>query len=154
MKCQEDAGFRRRILEICRQDILFYVNAFVWQYTPQHVGTEFGPFITWEFQERLLLKILWCIKNRRNLAIEKSREMGASWLCLIAMDWMYKFRRMSKFLLMSRSEEAVESADPDSLFWKLHFIRENQPSWLTPAFRRKRRFLGNKDNGASITGTA
>ncbi len=177
---RENLLFRRRLLDLCerdetaqaavrlacKEDILFWINAFVWQFNPQHVGNEIGPFITWPFQDVALLGngrdgyadgrkygILETIEDRKDMVIEKSREMGATWLCLLAMDWLGQFHGWKKFLLISRSADAVDCKDADSLFWKLDFIHENLPGWLCRNIERTSMFLGFP-NGSSITGQA
>jgi len=142
------------LIDRCRRDILFFVNCFVWQYNPQVKKGEFGPFITWEFQDDAFAVMVECIEEGRDLVIEKSREMGASWMCLIVMLWYWLFHPWKKFLCISRNAEAVESEDPDSLFWKIDFMLKHMPSWLVPKTKRRGMFYGNEDNGSTITGQA
>ncbi len=153
--------------EMCRQDILFYINAFVWQSNPREIDRgETGPFITWGFQDdaiRTILRSVYCTcsdkdkPHQHDLLIEKSREMGASWLCLIVMEWIWHFHPRKKFLCISRSEAAVEDDDPDSLFWKIDFIHRHLPDWLLPRMKRLHKaggYFGNLDNESTITGQA
>lgn len=128
---------RRDALKVCLDDPIFWINAFVFQFNPQAdekgkvASLVEGPFITWPFQDEALLSILDHISNRKPLVIEKSRDMGASWLCLLAMDWRWMFGRNNKFFVVSKSEEAVDKPDePDSLFWKLDYIHRNLPRWM------------------------
>lgn len=148
---------QRAALEICRRDVLFWINSFVWQYNPNTIGAsseEVGPFLTWGFQDEAVRLILDCIERRKDLLIEKSREMGASWLCLLIMDWMFLFHPWKKFLMISRSEEAVDKpGDSDSLFWKLDFVHEHLPDWMTKGVKRRRRGYRSA-NGSGITGQA
>jgi hypothetical protein len=148
---------------MCREDVLFYINAFVWQFNPRKLGSSVGPFITWDFQETATRQILDAIScdchedsetHQHDLLIEKSREMGASWLCLIIMEWLWHFHPWNKFLCISRNEKAVEDEDPDSLFWKIDFIQRYQPTWLLPTIKRRKLYFGNEDNGSTITGQA
>jgi hypothetical protein len=136
-----DAKVRADLEEACRADILFFINTFVWQFNPRAKGEgELGPFVTWDFQDDAVVSqdpdrpgILWCVENDEDVLIEKSREMGASWLCLIVLLWLFLFRPWQKFLVISRNEEAVEDDDPDSLFWKLDFMLATCPSGSCPA---------------------
>lgn len=158
-KARSDRGFRRFLIRRCERDILFWINGFVNQFNPNSIGegsTESGPFITWEFQEKAVREILWCIENRHDLLIEKSREMGASWLCLLVMAWLYLFHRNKKFLLMSRSEEAVDKpGDSDSLFWKLDYVFDHLPGWMTDGrLERRKRVYVNPLMRSGITGQA
>ena len=151
---EKSKSFQETQRQMCKADFLYYVNAYCDQYNPKHIGDEFGPFMTWPFQEVAANKILDHILRQRDLVIEKSREVGASWLCLLIEDWMMKFWSGKKFLLVSRSAEAVDQpGDSDCLFWKLDFIRERQPAWLLPKIRRKWMLI-SADNGSSITGQA
>lgn len=151
-----DTGLQRELKAVCREDILFYVNTFVWQYNPQHKEAEIGPFITWDFQDTALHTILKAVYEERDLVIEKSREMGASWLCLIVMDWLWQFFKNKKTLCISRNAEAVDDSDPDSLFWKIDFMHAHLPCWLLDpeAISRKRMYMGNLQTHSTISGEA
>lgn len=154
-----DPVAQRRLLEWCRQDPVFYVNTFVWQYNPKkRNGPTVAPFVLWDFQVDALLAIFRAIKDGGDLVIEKSREMGASWLCLIAFEYLWHFEAYQKFLCVSRNADMVDSDDPDSLFWKVDFMHRNMPPWLMPKgwsekCRKKMRFR-NPENGSTITGQA
>lgn len=154
-KCSKNLFNQDLIRSACKRDILFYINAFVWQYNPQHFGGEIGPFITWPMQDIAIKKILWCIEHRKDLRMAKSREMGASWMCLIVMDWLYQFHGDKKFLMISRNKEAVDAVDDsDSLFWKIDFMHAHLPGWLKPDERRKKMAFKLKGHYAGITGQA
>jgi hypothetical protein len=144
-------GSRRRqaaIKEACRQDVLFYVNTFVFQFNPNKKGMEsVMPFIAWDFQERALVGrpettgtrgILWCYEHDRSAVIEKSRKMGATWLFLIVQDWVALFHPYFQSLNISRSAEAVDDKSPNSLFWKMRYMHENLPDWLKGTWSRRR----------------
>lgn len=147
-------------MEMCRQDILFFINTFVWQFNPNTIGrasAKVGPFVTWDFQNDAVRSILKCIEDRNDCVIEKSRDMGASWLCLIIMLWFFLFHPMSKFLCVSRNADAVDDReDSDSLFWKLDFIIERLPDWMVKKkdYSRKVMSFKNHKNGSMITGQA
>lgn len=158
---------QRLFRQACKEDCLFWVNAFVVQFNPRKKGEKamkVGPFITWPFQEEAVNSqdparpgMLWCIEHDEDLLIEKSREMGASWLMVLVHLWLYLYHDWQKFLFISRSEKAVEDEDPDSLFWKIDFVLDYLPDWSIPggraALKRRKLFFGNA-NGSSITGEA
>lgn len=160
---REHPELRPAVVEMCRRDINFFINAFVWQYNPNAIdnkdtggsaSVELGPFVTWGFQEEAIFELLDCITKRRDGILEKSREMGASWLCLIVMFWMWLFQPWKQFLLISRNEDAVDDKSPDSLMWKLDFMLKHLPDWLSPKAERSKMYLGNVSNGSTITGQA
>jgi hypothetical protein len=147
-KPAEQAALRK----ICAQDILFYVNTFAWTFDPRTKDKSL-PFMTYSFQDRALLEILECIELGRDLVIEKSRDMGASWMSLTVMEWLWHFHPGHSFLMVSRKEDLVDApGDPDSLFWKVDFIHRHLPTWLRPRTDRRKLHFGNLDNGSTIDG--
>lgn len=142
-RCMNDPAAQAAMREACKRDILFYINAFVFQYNPAHVGHEVGPFITWPEQDEIILATIHRLLVERGDALwEKSREMGGTWKALLIKDWTCQFHDHKKVLAISHSEDAVDRpGDPDSLFWRLQFVHENQPDWLScGVFKRKLAF--------------
>ena len=160
-RAKGDKKFQESVRAACAIDILFFINVFVVQYNPNTIGdgsSQFGPFITWEeFQDDIIFELLACIDpaTRESVLIEKSREMGISWLCLIIMVWRMLFAPMEKYLCISRNEEAVDKpGDSDSLFWKIDFILEHLPDWLKGTVKRRKRLFVSERTGSSIVGQA
>ena len=150
-----DRRLQKGLTAACRSDLLFFVNVFVMQFNPRHKGgLQVGPFATWDFQDAAFLEMLDCIEKDEDLCIEKSREMGASWMVVITFFWLWCFHGWNKFLLISRNADAVESDDPDSLMWKFDFILEHLPDWLAPKVKRKKMYRGNLGNRSTCTGQA
>lgn len=128
----EDQSYADVIWDACRQDPIFYVNGFVWTYDPRREPFPKVPMILYPFQEYGLREIILAI-NDHDLLVEKSRDMGASWLCILGFEWAWHFHEMLSFLMGSRVEEYVDKSDnPKSLFWKVDFIHKNLPGWLMP----------------------
>src|SRR5258708_1745814 len=105
---EHDPLIHRGLREICQQDVLFFVNVFVWQTNPLHVGHEVGPFITWDFQDEAIIETIrrLLMGGRRDALWEKSREMGATWMALIIAIWLTLFHENKRVLCISHSEEA------------------------------------------------
>ncbi len=161
-KCREDTRYRSAMVHGCRNDLLFYINSFVWQYNPLKKGKEaVGPFITWPFQERALMMrppegkgILWCYENDKTAVVEKSREMGASWLFLIFQDWLCMFHPHVQAFNVSRSADAVDSPSKNSLFTKLRFMHKHLPDWLKGPLVEQKFYFEYKKSGSENTGEA
>lgn len=160
-KCRKDPQFRGVVMEMCRRDVVFWINAFVWQFNPNSIGDfskEVGPFVTAPFQDDLIRTIIDCIRERKDLVVEKSREMGASWLCLIVMAWFFLFHPHQQFICISRNEKAVDSPSKNSLFYKLDYILKRLPEWMAEIGEGKinRRVMSfiNEGNGSEIVGDA
>ena len=137
---------------MCSRDLLFYVNTFVWTHDPRKKPTEL-PFISYAYQDDVILDIARCIEEGEDLPIEKSRDMGATWMILIVFEWFWHFRSFNNFLIVSRNQDLVDSSgSPDTLFWKIDLILDRQPGWLKPPTRRILLHLQNLETGSVIDG--
>lgn len=170
---KNDRTMQRRIRQVCRDDILFYINSFVLQFNPSKAkeGNGVGamqPFITYPFQERFLLArpethreyapydrgFLWCYENDKTMACEKSRWMGASWLQLIVQDWLSLFHENVQVLNISKNEDAVDNGTRDSLFWKLRHMHERLPFWITGEIEESKLYFHYHSTSSEAIGTA
>ena len=121
-------------------------------FDPRLEGNKRIPFITYPFQDKVLGILVDSI-GKEDIIIEKSRDMGATWLCLAVFLWRWQFWDGETFLLMSRKEDMVDkSGDPKTLMWKIDFMLEFQPSWLRPKYERRQLHLANLQNGSTIDG--
>lgn len=137
---------------MCSRDILFYINTFIWTHDPRTPIKEL-PFITYPFQDEAILEIKRCVEQGEDLPIEKTRDMGATWMVLMVFQWFWQFKDFNNFLIVSRNQDLVDkSGSPDTLFWKLDHMLKRQPGWLRPAFSRKQLHLLNEDTGSVIDG--
>jgi hypothetical protein len=152
-----DPAVQRALKAACKASLLFWVNAFAWTYDPR-TRTKSLPFITYPFQDKALLEIDRRITEGGDLVIEKSRDMGASWMSLVVMEWRWHFHYGNTFLMLSRKEDLVDSrGDPDSLFWKIDFIHKHCPLWLMPRGweperHRTKLHFENPETGSTIDG--
>jgi hypothetical protein len=121
-------------------------------------------YLSYDFQDEFIIDELIDViqtttkNNPCDLVMEKSRDMGATWMVLMVLFWYWLFYSHSTFGLVSRIDEAIdEPNDPDTLMWKLDFLLEYLPWFLKPKLgrddRAKKRF-GNSENKASIRGYA
>lgn len=136
---------------MCARDPLFYINSFCFIFEPRMAAQL--PFITYEFQDGALETIFEAHGNF-DLVIEKSRDMGASWMCVTSIEWHWHFHKRRTFLLLSRKEELVDGKgkDPRSLFAKIDFLHKHQPGWLLPDRTRMQMHYSNDDNDSSMDG--
>lgn len=168
-KCAEDDKIKRAVIEACRQDILFYINSFVFQFNPDDVGFEVDPFITHPFQEDAILGfhgerdgqwedvwgILECADDQEDARWPKSRKMGASWVMLMTMDWVGLFHKNKIMSVLSRDEDSIDQRDdPNSLFWKIEFMHDHLPEWLLGNVEKKSNRFIYRDTRSYIVGEA
>lgn len=152
-----DPKFAAAVREAAARDPLFFINAFGWTYDPRRQDSTKLPFLLYPFQEDAILEIIDAIGDY-DLLVEKSRDMGASWLCIAAIAWCWLFRSGQSFLFVSRVEDYVDKpGNPKALFWKFDYLIENLPPWLRPAgynpeFHRSRLHVVNPENGSVIDG--
>ena len=154
----DDKEFAQKIWEACAADPLFFVNGFCWTYnSKEFCESPKRPFILYEFQELALLDLIRAIGEDDRL-IEKSRQMGASWLCITAFFWCWLFKPKLTFLFVSRVEDCVDQAgNPKSMMWKMDYLLDNLPLWLHPigykkSDHRKCMHIENPENGSVIDG--
>jgi hypothetical protein len=149
---QKDPIIRSDCWKACSDSIQFYTNAFLFTYDPRRDPCTVVPFVTWPFQDEALATLDETI-GEEDLVIRKSRDMGASWLILVAFLWRWHFRDMQSFLLVSRKEDLVDKkGSSDCLFWKLDFMLDRLPGWMVPAHDRADMRLTNMENGSMIDG--
>lgn len=118
------------------------------------------PFILFQ-RQREYLDFLWAlVKSQQSGLLEKSRDMGATWMCSSFSVWLCLYWAGSSVGWGSRKEELVDQiGNMDSIFEKMRFIIQKLPKELLPqGFTADRnmsfRKIINPENGASITGEA
>lgn len=146
------AAERRAIWHLCAADGLFFVNVFCWTYDPRVTDCPAIPFITYAFQDVALDKMFTAC-GKEDVFVEKSRDMGASWMLVLVFFFRWLFAPMQSFLLVSRNESYVDNpGNPKSLFWKLDFLLAHLPGWVRPGYVRTKCHLHNQHNGSVIDG--
>lgn len=118
------------------------------------------PFVLFRRQAEYLEWLYARWKRREDGLVEKSRDMGISWLCCAFAVWMFLFHAGTVVGFGSRKEEYVDKiGDPKSLFWKLRFLLD----WMPPEFlptgwdaKKHTPFMRvvNPEIGSSIVGEA
>jgi hypothetical protein len=151
LSSESDKEFQQELWTASSRDILFWINTFVWTYDPRR-DPSVVPFITYGFQDETITRMCEAMGNK-DMLIEKSRDMGASWVTLTVFAHQWMFKPMLSFLMGSRKEEYVDkTGDLKGLFQKIDFIIEYLPMWMIPAFERNKLHLKNKHNGSTIDG--
>lgn len=159
-RAAHDARFRAGLRTACRDDVLFWLNAFAFLYEPRprRLGSKEAPktipFITWPHQDPVIRTMREKL-GYEDVGLEKSRGEGASWiLVLLALhDWLFK--DLYAIGLVSKDEMSVDNpTNPDSLLWKVGWELTKLPKWMVPAYDRNisRHSFVNLQNGSTITG--
>lgn len=163
----KSVAIQNALLEVCKNDIVFFVSAFGFQSNPEEM--EEGPFICYPFQEVIFLGgemeiggvmrrqwgILECVEDREDLLAPKSRYLGWTWCIAFAAVYLSLFHEHVKVLIMSKDEETAEDVDdPKSVFWKINYILEHLPDWMRRDAKKKKAGVMRFHNGNTITSTA
>jgi hypothetical protein len=140
---------------MCRQKPQIVFKTMLWTFQPKREQSRFKhlPFITWPVQDEAIEELVYACRYGSDLVIDKSREMGATWIVLGTFFSEWLLMDDSTFLVTSRKEEYVwKKGNPDTLFWKLEYMLGKLPLWITPHYSLSERHLENKDNHAVIDG--
>ena len=147
-ECRKHPELQTAYNELCRKDILYWFKNFL--YTDKN-KTIYGndmpdilPFVPYEFQEEYILEVWESIvewnkpvQERKewvltNIFIEKSRQMGISWLTAGIFLYGFLFHK-HKYTIISRTAEEVDKSwDMDSMFEKIRFMIRHLPIWMLP----------------------
>lgn len=118
------------------------------------------PFVLFEKQAEFIDWLIARWKGREDGLVEKSRDMGLSWLCVAIAATIWLFHPQVIIGFGSRKEEYVDRiGDPKSLFWKLRAFINGLPvefrpeGWDDTKHAPFMRVL-NPENGAAIVGEA
>ncbi len=154
-KCRKDKRFRAFIKECCAKDPLFWMATFIWTYDPlRHPDHPDRPFIPFEVQVGAFAEIFDAIGDH-DLLMMKSRDMGASWMTILAFLWRWQYMDNQSFLLGSAKEEMVDkSGSKKTLFCKMDYALDRMPYWLKPEIRRNHLLLENMETGSTVEGEA
>jgi hypothetical protein len=146
-------------MEICSRSIVYWINQWVWTFDPmKRFGLANIPFDLFPKQAEFLVWLAEREQTQTDGLIEKSRDMGVSWLCCLYALHGWLFREGFAAGFGSRKLEYVdEKGNHKSLFEKFRIALRNLPNWMLPVgFKWKVHDcfakLINPENGSTITG--
>ena len=132
-------------------------------YDPRNAGSEtptLMPFVLFDIQKDLIEFIQHLSKEQEGGLIEKSRDMGATWVAVAYSVWAWLFVDGFSIGWGSRKQDLVDrKGDPDSIFEKIRQFIDKLPKFFLPedynpnihsTFMK----LINPNNGSTITGEA
>jgi len=139
-----------------------FINHWCDTYDPRRSGHGQSkiPLVMFQRQQELVEFLLACVNNEQPGLIEKSRDMGATWVCSAFSVWLWLFMPGAAVGWGSRKELLIDKlGDPDSIFEKMRMIISGIPEFFLPdGFSANEHMLYmrmiNPANGATITGEA
>ncbi len=156
-KAHANPELQTLLMERCRRDVVFWFNNFAWTFDPRKKSPHL-PFVLYPYQEKLLLQLLKQIENGEDVLLEKSRDMGVSWLIVLLFQYLWLFKSGANFHLGSRKSDYVDKkGDPSTLFQKIRYNLYRLPTWMRPKGYTPRHHdhefkLMNPEQGNVITG--
>ena len=158
-KADKNTDFQQLLIAACKSSILFFTNTFCWSYDPRRQPYGRTPFVTYDFQDDGLTWLVWLIKYGQSGVVEKSRDMGASWVCVLVACWLGLFYEHTSSLFMSMREDDVDDRTPEgSLLGKCRFLQNALPDWMRAGWVERQQgldtdmFISFPDTGSNIKG--
>lgn len=133
-KARVNLEFREMLRRLFYEDILFAFNAFFYTLDVRRRPHHHQPFCTYPYQDVEILALRNAIDEGEDKCLEKSRDMGVTWIVLGTMFWFWcQPSGGADFLLGSRIEDYVDKkGDPRTHFAKLRYLLNRLPKWLRP----------------------
>lgn len=119
-----------------KENPVAFINDFGCTFDPRLIdrGIEATvPFILFPRQEEFVRWVVDRWQGREDGVVEKSRDMGVSWLTVAISVWMWLFHEGVVVGFGSRKESYVDdTGNPASLFWKIRQFISLLPVELRP----------------------
>lgn len=153
--CEKSQLFRQLEYERCRRDVVHFVSNWVDTFDPRQEISNL-PFKLYPFQIETLRWLDEGLEKKKNGLIEKSRDMGVTWVaCAWAVHkWLFRSDFIARF--GSRKEDLVDDHTTESIFGKLRYIIYRLPRFLRPFGLTKREdsflYLINPTNQSVMLG--
>ena len=136
-----------------------FISTWLDTYDPRHAGqSPWKPFVLFPKQIDLIKFMQALVKTETGGLIEKSRDLGATWLGVGFSIWLWLFVPGASIGWGSRKQELVDRiGDPDSIFEKIRMsVRrlpfDFRPEGFLPDEHLNFMKVVNPENGSSITG--
>lgn len=158
-RMRADPAVARAANAIYVKSIERFIDDWAITYDPR-IDPPMLPFNMFPRQRELLVWTAERDAKREDGIVEKSRDMGCTWLFVCYAVHSFLYRPGCKISFGSRKESLVdEIGNPDSILEKARILLKALPRPLLPDTLRFQRDMGflklvNRENGATITGEA
>ena len=150
-KASDNPEFQAFELECCRTDIVYRYKNYVWTDTNTSLfywQPSSIPFIPFDFQIECIEEIRASITDGTkppserteltNVFIEKSRQMGLSWLIMGVFAYWFTFHNHKYHCISQKEEDVDKTGNIRSLMEKVRFVLNNLPIWMIPAWYKRK----------------
>jgi len=134
--CNDASERRAKALGLAKEDVVWFINNWVFGYDPRNAGTPFPakvPFVLRPKQEEMVEWLEDLESDAQNGLIEKSRSEGATFVSLAYGLHHWLFVDGFSMAVGSRKLDLVDkSGNLDSLLPKFRYMLYNLPTWMQP----------------------
>lgn len=151
---QNNPDIQQVHIELSKRNPVYWFNNFCWTFDPRKKVPDI-PFVLYDYQEWFVQELISCIREGEDLCVEKSRDMGLSWIFMLVFQYLWLFDSGASFHVGSRKESEVDQAQEDpenTLFGKFRYNLYKLPVWMRPEVNDKSLSIQNLSNMNSITG--
>lgn len=127
----KDYQHKAEIKELAKRDSTIFFDLLLRTYDPRATPSNI-PFILYPFQREYIRALEQLVEKWEDGRIEKSRDMGFSWLTAWFILHRFLFHQESSLLGSYKLNYTDQYWDMSSLFEKLRFMIERLPKWLIP----------------------
>lgn len=113
---------------------IFFIENFGWTFDPRpQASPHHLPFFLYEYQKDAIRWIIDHIEHGHDGLLEKSRDMGVSWLLFVWVPlWYWLFKDGINILMGSYKQDLVDNRTKDSLFGMIDYAIDSLPKWMLP----------------------
>lgn len=151
IKAENNPAFQQFEIDCCKNDILYWYRNYVWTDTNTSLyywQPSSIPFIPYPFQEEAITEIRSSIYNwtlppeerydLTNVLIEKSRQMGLSWIIMWIFVYWFVFHNHKYHCISQKEDDVDKTWNIRSLMEKCRFILNNMPKWMVPEWYKRK----------------
>jgi len=125
-----------KILDKCKEDPVYFINEFARTLDPRG-KEESVPFKLYGYQVDFIKQLHKGLKYAEDgklvdIAVDKSRDMGATWCVVAFCTWAWLFYTGFQCLWGGKKEEDVDDWTVAKIFGKAHFLIDRIPDYLQP----------------------
>jgi hypothetical protein len=151
-----DPKEQRILRRCCEEDMLFFVKGFCWGVDPRGsmLPSKIEPFIPFPAQVAALESIAQSF-GMHDLVVEKSRDMGATYMFVQSDAWALEFMPGFEGLVIARNEDQVDTPGAMASYMeKVRFTLRRLPPWMRSHYAWPKLKIRNLKNDAVLQGSA
>lgn len=134
-------------LRKCASDFIYWCENYVWLEEPRNELKKI-PFLMYLYQKQAATKILSLAAEtvgsvkKHDILVEKTRDMGWSWLLVTIAVWLFLFHDKNILFGSEKADKADKLGDMQSLLEKCRYVLRNLPDFMLPVDFRFDKHMG------------